>query len=146
MPIYINAVELIRTNLQVVEKGDRPRLISIGELTVTQFTEINVWREANDFPLLGSPEIVYLGRHHHASRSKDGYNIEDMIQQLESGLNASAVVSITTRMTRLESVTPRNDGYGNTVLDAVILELTARKPRAEAFSAIPYGDKIKPKK
>lgn len=146
MPLHPNAIELIRENLQIVSTGERPKLITIGELTTVQFGAINAWRATNQFPPLGSPEVVYLGRHHFASRSKDGYSIEDMILQLQNGMSGNAVVKITTRMTRLESVTRRYDGYGNNVLDAVILELTSRKPRSEAFSAIPYEDKIKPKK
>lgn len=146
MPLYLNAIDRIRENLKTVSLGGRPPLICIGELTTVQFMGINAWRMGNDFPLLGSPEVVYLGRHHHASRSKDGYSIEDMILQLQNGMDANSIAKITTRMTRLESVTRRFDGYGNNVSDAVILELTARKPRAEAFSAIPYGDTIRPKK
>jgi len=146
MPLYPHAVELIRDNLRKVSLGERPHLISIGELTAIQFNAINIWRTANQFPPLGSSEVVYLGRHHHASRTKDGYSIEDMILQLHHGMDTNAIVKMTMRMTRLESVTSRADGYGNNVLDAVILELTSRKPRAEAFSAIPYGDIVKPEK
>lgn len=146
MALYSHSIELIRENLKIVSLGNRPQLIAIGELTIVQFETINLYRTANSFPLLGSREVVYVGKHHHASRSKDGYSIEDMILQLQHGLCDSAVVTITSRMTRLESTKLRVDGYGNQVRDAVILELTARKPRAEAFSAIPYGDLIKPKK
>lgn len=146
MPIFSHSFDLIRTNLLAVSKGEHAKIITIGELTDVQFTQINIWREQNDFPLLELPEVVYLGRHHHESRSKDGYNIEDMILQLEQGLHESSIVKITKKMTVLQSINSRNDGYGNNVTDAVVLELTARKPRAEAFSAIPYGDKNKPKK
>lgn len=146
MPIYLDSFDHIRSNLIAASKGERPKIITIGELTELQFTQINSWRKQNGFPLLELPEVVYLGRHHHESRSKDGYNIEDMILQLERGLHESSVVRITWKMTVLQSINTRNDGYGNNVTDAVVLELTARKPRAEAFSAIPYGDKNKPKK
>ncbi|OAU96701.1 hypothetical protein AO385_0014 [Moraxella catarrhalis] len=50
------------------------------------------------------------------------------------------------RMTAIQSITPRNDGYGNLVTDRAIFELTAKKPRAELFSVIPKGDNNKPPK
>nr|AKN38780.1 hypothetical protein [Vibrio splendidus] len=42
------------------------------------------------------------------------------------------------------SKVPRLDAYGNTIIDNGILELMSRKPKAELFSVIPKGDKIKP--
>jgi hypothetical protein len=49
-----------------------------------------------------------------------------------------------TKMTALDSVARREDGYGNMVRDRAVLELTQRKPRAELYSVIPKGDTNKP--
>ncbi|WP_293730808.1 hypothetical protein [uncultured Actinobacillus sp.] len=52
--------------------------------------------------------------------------------------------TLSNRATALENPHQRHDGYGNLVNDRAILELTAKKPRAELFSVIPKGDSIKP--
>ncbi|WP_256345048.1 hypothetical protein [Pseudomonas gingeri] len=49
-------------------------------------------------------------------------------------------------MTAVKSTQLRQDGYGNEVMDEAIFELTARKPKAELYSIVPKGDKIKPKR
>ncbi|RLK29119.1 hypothetical protein C7417_5496 [Cupriavidus plantarum] len=77
----------------------------------------------------------------HQSRVvRDGYTIEDVIVQMRTALDTSAVVQASSKMTTVRSVVPREDGYGNTVQDMAILELTSRKPRAELYSVIPKGD------
>ncbi|TAM49722.1 MAG: hypothetical protein EPN57_25020 [Paraburkholderia sp.] len=43
-------------------------------------------------------------------------------------------------MTTVQSTVLRDDGYGAMVRDEAVLELYARKPRAELFSVIPKGD------
>ncbi|WP_199189387.1 hypothetical protein [Trinickia dabaoshanensis] len=64
--------------------------------------------------------------------------------QIASALAADAVVMPNAKMTALESVTRREDRYGNVVRDRAVLELTQRKPRAELYSVIPKGDANKP--
>ena len=109
-----------------------------------QFTDINALRAEHNLPPLGDKEVMYLGRHHYTSRSRDGYNINDMWLQVESAMSAASVVSHHNKMTRMINQNYREDGYGNYVHDMAVLELTSRLPRSELYSLIPKGDLNKP--
>lgn len=147
MPLYDNAEYLIRANLNEIAKGGRVQAVSIGVLTVEQFEAINRQKESEGLPRLESPEIVFLGKHAYNSRVvRDGYTIDDMVAQIASALAETAMAVASPRMTAIKSTQPREDGYGNEVLDEAIFELTARKPRAELYSIVPKGDKLKPKR
>lgn len=96
-------------------------------------------------PALEQNEILYMGRYHYESHVvRDGYNIDDLLKQIESALSDKSRIIMAQRMTAIQSITPRNDGYGNLVNDRAIFELTRKKPRAELFSVIPKGDQNKP--
>ena len=140
MPLDPGALEAIRRNLLLLAAGQRAPMIVIGRLTAQQHGEINVVRRGLCLPPLLDPEIVYIGRHHFESRSRDGYVPDDMLAQIRHGLSKDSVVFARARMTSIQNLTPRPDGYGNLVRDQAIFELTARKPRAELFSVIPKGD------
>jgi hypothetical protein len=140
MLLYQGVAELICRHLEAIAGGAKPKLIEIGVLTDEQHAAINKLRKTAGFPGLEAPELVYVGRHHFYSRSKQGYTIEDMRLQLEASLHADSIVRATHVMTAIQSVRLRDDGYGFKVTDRAILELTARKPRAEVLSVIPYGD------
>lgn len=152
MPLYDNAIDTIRTNLEQLQNGERPKFVAIGYFTDEQFTQINEFRLANDLHPLEQNEILYMGRHHYQSRvEKDGYKISDLIQQIliqqiENALSENSQVIMAQRMTAIQNQNPRNDGYGNMVNDRAIFELTNKKPRAELFSVIPKGDNNKPLK
>ncbi|WP_114801206.1 hypothetical protein U0021_09005 [Moraxella canis] len=147
MPLYENAIQTIKNNLQQLQNGERPKFVAIGYFTDEQFAKINEFRIANDLPPLEQNEILYMGRHHFESRvKKDGYKISDLIQQITNAISENSKVIITQRMTAIQNQTPRNDGYGNLVTDRAIFELTTKKPRAELFSVIPKGDNNKPPK
>ncbi|GAA0593026.1 hypothetical protein [Caenispirillum bisanense] len=146
MPLFPDAEALVRLNLSMIAAGLRPAFVVIGRLTDAQHAAINVGRLRHGLPVLENPEVLYLGRHHYTSRSGQGYGVDDMWMQIASALGAASIVHLTGRMTALENPTQRNDGYGNLVRDRAILELTARKPRAELFSVIPKGDKNQPAK
>ncbi|KND54579.1 hypothetical protein BPUN_4306 [Candidatus Paraburkholderia kirkii] len=91
------------------------------------------------------PEIVLIGKHLHGSRIvRDNYTIEDVLTQITSALDAGSVVVSSRKMTALDAVDFRADGYGNMVRDRAVLELTQRKPRAELYSVIPKGDTNRP--
>lgn len=141
MPLNTDLIAKITAHLERVSNGERLAPIDIGELTAQQFSAINLGRAQHGLPAVDSPVIVYSGRHHFESRLKDGYVIADMIVQLHSGLGEHSVVRIGQRTTLLRNPVGRQDGYGNLVFDEIVLELLARKPKAEAFSAIPRGDK-----
>jgi len=135
VPLYADAKDRIIANLLRLATGERVPLIAIGTFTGKQLDDINAARRALDLHHLERREILYIGRHHHGSRSKDGYTCEDMFLQIQAALCEDAVVLATSHMTALNSPTLRADGYGNAVRDRAIFELTQRKPRAELFSA-----------
>ncbi|REE86293.1 hypothetical protein [Cupriavidus plantarum] len=141
MPLFEDIEGEIRAHLRRIAEGARVEPILVGRLTAAQHEAINIARVAQGLPGVALPEIVLLGRHMHQSRVvRDGYTIEDVIVQMRTALDTSAVVQASSKMTTVRSVVPREDGYGNTVQDMAILELTSRKPRAELYSVIPKGD------
>ena len=143
MPLYDNIKPTLRSHLETIRRGDRVPVIVIGELTDEQFETIRGLQEREGFSLLESKEILYLGKHNYNSRAKENYSIDDMILQIESALSADSIISMK-RGTTLENPHPRIDGYGNSVNDRAVLEMTSRKPKAELFSVMPKGDNIKP--
>ena len=121
-------------------------MIAIGYFTDVQFATINAGREALDLHLLEQNEILLIGRHLHASRSRDGYDIDDIVEQILSSLCEEALAHIDTFVSYTQNPNARNDGYGNQVNDRAVFEMTAKKPRAELYSVMPKGDKVKPNK
>jgi hypothetical protein len=92
-------------------------------------------------------EVVFLGGHIYESRVvRDGYTIDDVIVQIESGMDSGSVVLKAPSMTAMENPSPRADRYGNTVRDRIVFECTARHPRPELYSVVPKGDALKPKR
>lgn len=144
MPLYENALEIIRSNLEQLQTGERPKFQAIGKLTEEQLMLINQKQAEKGLPIVQCNEIVYMGKHHFESRvKKDGYAIDDLLKQIESALSESSLVQ---NNKVLESAMLRNDGYGNLVRDRAVFEMTAKRPRMELFSVIPKGDDKKPKK
>lgn len=121
-------------------------MIVIGCFTDAQFAAINEGRGALGLHLLNQNEIVFIGRHLHTSRTKDGYHIGDIVGQITSALCEGAVAAIETHVSYVQNPITRDDGYGNLVYDRAVFEMTARKPRAELYSVIPKGDTNKPNK
>ncbi|NWB48983.1 hypothetical protein [Pseudomonas gingeri] len=147
MPLYDNAEYLIRANLNEIAGGRRVQAVVIGTLTDVQFEAINRQKESQGLPQLENPEIVFLGRHAYESRVvRDGYTIDDMVVQIGFALAETAITVASPRMTAVKSTQLRQDGYGNEVMDEAIFELTTRKPKAELYSIVPKGDRIKPKR
>lgn len=92
-------------------------------------------------------EVVFVGGHIYKSRIvRDAYTIEDVIDQISSAMDEAAEVLDAIYMTILQNPNGRADRYGNFVRDRAILECSTRHPRAELFSIVPKGDKIKPTK
>lgn len=146
MPIYDGAVELIRVNLLTIQAGDRASLQRIGFLTDVQFAEVNRSRLAEGLHVLEQNEIVFIGKHLFQSRSRDGYTIDDMIDQIVSAMSSLSVVNISRAQSRIDNPQSRPDRYGNQVNDRGVFEMTQRKPRAELYSVMPKGDHNKPPK
>jgi len=148
MPLYQNAVDLIRANFGEVAQGNKPKGVAIGILTDKQLKSINQVRTDRVPPLppvIG--EVIFYGKHLYKSRVLcDGYTVEDVIDQIVSAMDAAAVFVHSPKMTLLQNQVGRADRYGNTVKDLAVFECTARHPRPELFSVMPKGDMIKPKK
>ena len=146
MPLYPNALALIRANFEALQRGERVKLIAIGTLTAAQLAEINASRASHGEPLI-TPEVVFLGSHTYRSRvDRDGYTIEDVLDQIESAMDAAATAIHNPARTIIHNRTGRADRYGNIVKDLAVLECTGRYPRPELFSVMPKGDFIKPPK
>lgn len=146
MPLSEDAPALIRANFEQLQNGTRARLVTIGNLTAEQLTAINDNRRAHGHPAIVA-DVVFVGRHVYESRiMRDGYTIDDVIDQISSAMNAAAVVVPAATMTAIENPLPRPDRYGNAVRDRAIFECSARHPRPELFSVVPKGDRIKAKR
>lgn len=144
MPLYENAIDIIKSNLEQLQNGERPKFVAIGKLTNEQLESINKKQVEKGLPIVQCNEILYMGRHHYESRVlKDGYTISDLIKQIESVLSENSVIE---NNKVLKSTNKRNDGYGNMVEDWAVFEMTAKRPRMELFSVIPKGDNNKPPK
>ncbi|MGA3326915.1 MAG: hypothetical protein ABSF45_20830 [Terriglobia bacterium] len=146
MPLRTEAAALIRANLEQIEAGQKARLVEIGALTPEQLADINKHRGALGL-IPVSAEVVFIGKHIYQSRiAKDGYTIDDVIDQISNAMHSDSLVLDTIMMTAIENPNLRADRYGNKVRDRAVFECTARHPRPELFSVIPKGDLIKPPK
>ena len=86
MPLYANGAQLVRLNLEEIGKGNRVRVVAIGELTAAQLLAFNTVRAALNLPPIRA-EILFLGRHVYNSRiANDGYTIDDVLDQITSAL------------------------------------------------------------
>jgi hypothetical protein len=145
MPLFENAIGAIRANLEALARKEKVKLVSIGTLTDSQVTAINGYRIEHGLPAI-SNEVVFIGSHIHRSRIvKDGYSIEDVLDQILSAFDCSSTV-INGKMSAIKNPTSRSDRYGNQVRDEAVFECSTKYPRAELFSIVPRGDKIKPTK
>jgi len=146
MTLCTEAAALIRVNLEQIEAGRKAKLVEIGALTDKQLADINQHRAAKGLIPVNA-EVVFIGRHIYQSRiAKDGYTIDDVIDQILNAMHSDSLVLDTSKMTAVENPNLRADRYGNKVRDRAVFECTARHPRPELFSVIPRGDLIKPQK
>ena len=147
MPLYHDGLKRIRENLEALAKGERVQPTAVGYLSAAQLKGFNAERAKLVPPLfpLQNPELIFFGAHIYKSRiAQDGYTIDDVMKQIASGLADTAVVKATSYLSAFKSTVLRADGYGNEVLDEIILELVRVKPKAELFSVVPKGDRRKP--
>ena len=128
MPLYQNALALIRANLEEIAKGNKPKGVVIGRLTDQQLEKINHARSAHIPPLPPViAEVIFYGKHMYKSRvTRDGYSIEDVIDQIVSAMDATAVFVHNPNMTIIQNRTDRADRYGNKVKDLAVFECTTR--------------------
>ncbi len=95
MPLHQNAIGLIHSNLEVLQRGERVKPIVIGTLTDVQLRVINHERAARTHPLPPViAEVLFMGRHIYKSRiERDGYTIDDVLIQIESAMDSGSVVA-----------------------------------------------------
>ena len=142
MPLYTNALALIRANFEQLSKGVKVRPVAIGVLTERQVGAINQARQARTPPLpVILPEVLFFGQHIYNSRIvRDEYTVDDVLDQIASAMDEVAVFVPTSKLAAIQNHTGRLDRYGSTVQDQAIFECSARHPRPELFSVIPKGD------
>lgn len=146
MPLYEDGTDAIRANLERIREGHKVHIVPIGILGEEQLGVINAGRFVQSLkPIIA--EVVFVGAHIYKSRiARDGYTIEDVIDQISSAMNEASEVLDAIYMTILQNPNGRADRYGNLVRDRAILECSNRHPRAELFSIVPKGDRIRPPK
>lgn len=145
MPLYPDAEAKIEANLRTIEAGNRAPHIAIRAFTDRQVADINAVRRGLGLHEIADQEFVFIGRHLHTSRTKDGYTIGDILRQIESALAPGSIVIANPKMTAMQNLRTRDDGYGRAVNDRAIFELTQRKPRAALFSVILKGASTRPR-
>lgn len=145
MPLHADAEALIRKNLEALRDGKRVKPVSVGTLTADQLATINKYRtKKQQLPPIEA-DVLFFGSHIYERRVEtDEYSIDDVIDQIQSAFRDTSAV-INGKMTALKNSTKRADRYGNSVSDEVVLECSRKYPKAELFSVVPRGDKIKPK-
>jgi hypothetical protein len=144
MPLSHEGKARMRANLLAIQAGQKVHSVSVGALTPIQLDHINAQRAEDDLPLLVA-EVLFVGAHVYRRRVlKDGYEIEDVIEEAESALSACSEFIVTSYMTALHNPVPRVDRLGNLVNDRAIFECTKYRPNPELFSVQPKGDRIKP--
>lgn len=142
MPLYANAIGLIRENLEQLAAGRRVRAVAIGTLTDAQLSDINQSRTMRRNPLPPiSAEVLFIGQHIYNSRIlRDGYCIDDLIDQIVSAMDELSSFIPTSKMAAIQNQVGRKDRFGRFVRDKAIFECSARHPRPELFSVEPKGD------
>jgi hypothetical protein len=146
MPLHPNAYDLMRTNLDGIRDRQRVHPVPVGTLSVTQVDAINAGRIRLDLnPIIA--EVLFVGGHIYRSRIlRDGYTVDDVIDQISSAMQEEAVVLDVAYMTAIENPNLRPDRFGNLVRDRAVFECSTRHPRPELISIVPRGDRIKPAK
>jgi len=133
MPLFDDAIELIRANPEQLQQGSRAKLVAIATLTKAQLDAFNQERYAHSWPPIVA-EVVFIGRHVYESRvTRDGYSIDDVIDRIASAMAAEAISVPNPRMTAMENPNLRTDRYGNSVRDRAVFECSARHPRGRSF-------------
>ena len=146
MPLYDNAKNLMRRNLEAIAARQKIHSVAIGSLSEKQLRTINEERAADEMPPIVA-EVLFVGAHVYKSRVlRDGYEIEDILEEVESALSEASEVIYTPYMTAIQNPNARLDRFGNHVNDRMIFECTKYRPNPEMFSTQPKGDRIRPVK
>lgn len=147
MPLYPDAPQLIRLNLEQLIAGTRPKRVDVGSIEENRLEEINQFRSAHRLPVLTERKLVFIGKHIYNNRIiKDGYSVEDVLEQIASAMQPCSVLQLTEIGTALQNPNKRRDRYGNMVNDRIVFECSTCRPWIQLWSVIPIGDRIKPGK
>lgn len=93
MPLYADGKSRIRLQLQRIARGEHVGVVDIGELTPRQFDDLRRQKREAGLAEPGSPGLVYKGKHHYNSRvAEDGYQLKDLVLQIESALAVDSMV------------------------------------------------------
>jgi hypothetical protein len=141
MPLYDDAPRLIRANLEYCQRNpsSKPRPVAIGTLTEEQLNRINELRAEDDLPPMRA-EVVFIGSHLYRQRAAQGYDIDEMLEQITSAMSAESRVVECYYMRAIENPNPRIDRKGKAVNDRAIFECSKKFPNFELFSVVPKGD------
>jgi len=71
---------------------------------------------------------------------KDGYSIDQVLEQIQSAFSDASVVDFSTSSSVMRNPNQRADHKGNLVNDEAVFECTSRYPYADLYSVIPRGD------
>jgi hypothetical protein len=113
MPLYANAVDLIRANFDQISQGKKAKAVAIGTLTERQLGAVNQSRQSrlNPLPVIIA-EVLFLGQHIYNSRIvRDGYTIDDVIDQIVSAMDSRSMFIPTSRAATIQNHQKRIDRY-----------------------------------
>lgn len=140
-PLRPGGLKKAEQALIALSKGQHPSTSVIADLTPKQFSDLNAMRVERGLPTFKTPEVLYNGKHHFASRqSKDGATVQEMLAQLEASLDETALATKHNKSPFLQSQTERLDQWGDSVKDRAIFEGGGDRP-TWLFSA--FGRKQK---
>ena len=139
MPLLPNARDKLRVNLQKISIGKKANPVVIGHLTDEQLAGVNAFLAEKGFTPV-SNQVVFRGQHVYESRVvKDGYSIDEVIEQITNGMDPSSVPIREHIMSAIQNETERVDRYGKAVKDTVVFRCAGRST-PELYSVIPKGD------
>ncbi len=139
MPLFADGLTKIRKALLLVQAGKHSPFVRVGRFTPEQLARINEKRSSDELDPIDAV-IIFNGKHLYKSRCvKDGYTIDEVLQQIESAFSETAEVSHDNSTTIANQVA-RIDNRGNAVKDLIIFECSQRKPSPLLWSVIPKGD------
>jgi len=139
MPLLPNARDKLRVNLQKISVGKKVKPVLIGHLTEPQLAGVNSFLVEKGFSPV-SNDVVFRGEHVYDSRiNKDGYSIDDVIEQITNGMDANSVPIKEHIMSAIRNETERTDRFGRAVRDTIVFRCAGRS-QPELYSVIPKGD------
>jgi len=145
MPLFHNARQKMRTNLEKIRDGNHPSRIAVGTLNQNHLEAINAQKLEEELPTI-TDEIFFIGRHIYESRlDGNGYTIEDVLDQIYSGMDENSIVVKEGIMTGMRNPTKRLDRYGKYVNDVVVFQCTGFNSNPQLYGVIPKGDGGGPK-